>query len=38
MTSTNPAPEQGKTTADSPEDIAVQTGVPAELVANSVGE
>ena len=38
MTSTNPAPEQGKTTADSPEDIAVRTGVPAELVANSVGE
>ena len=38
MTSTNPAPEQGKTTAASPEDIAVRTGVPAELMANSVGE
>ncbi len=38
MTSTNPAPEQGKTTADSPEDVAVRTGVPAELVAKSVGE
>src|SRR5580700_11754336 len=38
MTSTNPAPERGKATADSPEDVAVRTGVPAELVANSVGE
>jgi D-xylose transport system permease protein len=42
VTSTNPAPEQGEVTADNgtdtPADIAVRTGVPAELMANSIGE
>ena len=42
MTSTNPAPERGQVTpengTDSPEEIAVRTGAPAELMANSIGE
>ena len=42
MTSTNPAPERGQLTpengTDSPEEIAVRTGAPAELMANSIGE
>ena len=42
MTSTNPAPERGEITADdvtdTPEDIAVRTGAPPELLANSIGE
>jgi D-xylose transport system permease protein len=42
VTSTNPAPEQGEITADgttdSTEDIAVRTGAPPELMANSIGE
>jgi D-xylose transport system permease protein len=42
VTSTNPAPEQGEITADNgtdtPADIAVRTGAPAELMANSIGE
>ncbi len=42
MTSTNPGPGQGEITADAgpdtPEDIAVRTGAPPELMANSIGE
>jgi D-xylose transport system permease protein len=40
VTSTNPAPEQGEITADAdtPADLAVRTGAPAELMANSIGE
>jgi D-xylose transport system permease protein len=42
VTSTNPAPEQGQVTpengTDSPEAVAVRTGAPAELMANSIGE
>jgi D-xylose transport system permease protein len=42
VTSTNPAPEQGEITADNgadtPADLAVRTGAPAELMANSIGE
>ncbi len=42
MTSTNPAPEQGEIAdgsgTDTPEDIAVRTGAPPELMANSIGE
>jgi D-xylose transport system permease protein len=42
VSSTNPAPEQGEITADnaaeSATDIAVRTGAPPELMANSIGE
>ena len=43
MTSTNPAPEQGEVSrrqngTETEDDIAVRTGAPPELMANSIGE